>query len=189
MSKKIRNLLMSKKPIYRQNNCIKENLHQNEQGKQNSVSFLRNTNQIEQTAEDQIASEEEEPKERTFKDYAGFLVVILIFFLFVGLKFYSFFNNFFFSTINLICSFSGNVVKFPCSKKLRKLLSYHKCAKNIEEFIKSFSLCLKAQCFQSLLKWISTLIRDGIFFELFFNLIYYSLFYSFLDDASIAFLS
>ena len=136
-----------------------------------------------------MIEKEDEPTKYINKNYARLLVVKLIFLIFVGFKLYSFFNNFFFSTINLGCSFSGNVVKFPCSEKLRKLLSYHKCAKNIEEFIKSFSLCLKAQCFQSLLKWISTLIRDGIFFELFFNLIYYSLFYSFLDDASIAFLS
>ena len=187
MSKKIRNLLMSKKPIYRQNNSIKENKHQNEQDKQNSVSLLGNTNQIEQTAEDQIASEEEQPTEYTFKDYAGLLILILIFLFFIGLIVYSFFTDFFFSTINLASSFPGTVVNLPCSQKLRKLLSYNKRAKNIEEFIKGFSLFLRAKCFKTFLKWISTLIRDRIFSNLFFYAIYYLIIYYFIGDGSTVF--
>ena len=82
--------------------------------KQKTVILLKNVNQATKRNTEEEIEKEDKPTKYTYKNYAGFLVVILIFLFFVGLKFYSFFNNFFFSTINLSCSFSGNVVKFPC---------------------------------------------------------------------------
>ena len=91
--------------------------------KQKTVILLKNVNQATKRNTKKEIEKEDKPTKYTYKSYAGLLVVIVIFLIFVGFKFYSFFTNFFFSTINLACSFSGYVVKLPCSQKFRTLYS------------------------------------------------------------------
>ena len=178
-SEKIRNLLMSKS-IYAHFKRTYILHDETSTENQNSGSLLNNEIS-EQTAEEEIA-EEEQPTKYKIKDYVILMIILLVLLFVFGLILHSFFNNFFYKAMNLVCGIPGMIFKLPCARKLRKFLSYREFAQKIEEFLKRLTFCLKAKIFETPLKWFSSLSKNVFFSSLSYYVIYFLLFHNFNDD-------
>ena len=185
-SEKIRNLLMSKS-IYAHFKRTYILHDETSTENQNSGSLLNNEIS-EQTAEEEIVeeeiAEEEQSTKYKFKDYVILMMILLVLLFVFGLILHSFFNNFFYKAMNLVSGIPGMIFKLPCSRKLKKLLSYGEFAQKIEEFLKRLTFCLKAKIFETPLKWFTALLRNVFFSSLFYYAIYFPLFYNFNADGS-----